>query len=167
MANQYKNRKIMKAGYYLVGKFKINKTTKCWEYKKVPKTNPYGTVTIRIDGKQLCLRAARVSYETFVGKIPKGLFVLHKCDNPPCINPNHLFLGTNRDNMGDMKNKGRSRCQKLKKCIHGHRYTEQNTIREKQPNGNDRRRCRICYNKRVKEIRLAKATKRKAVCLPT
>ena len=53
--------------------------------------------------------AHRVSYKKYVGKIGKGLFVLHRCDNPPCINPKHLFLGTNMDNMQDKMRKGRLR----------------------------------------------------------
>lgn len=44
------------------------------------------------------------------GSIPKGMFVLHRCDNPSCVNPDHLFIGTNQDNMDDMKSKGRANC---------------------------------------------------------
>lgn len=70
----------------------------CWETKL-----PYQGLSI--DGVRLM--AHRVSWYVTYGKIPDNLYVLHKCDNPRCINPNHLFLGTQQDNMSDMQAKGR------------------------------------------------------------
>ncbi len=52
--------------------------------------------------------AHRASYSAFVGPIPAGIHVLHKCDQPSCVNPDHLFLGTQQDNMDDRSRKGRT-----------------------------------------------------------
>jgi HNH endonuclease len=74
----------------------------CWNWLLACRGN-YGLVKRK--GKML--KAHRYSYELFVGPIKDGLLVLHKCDNPKCVNPKHLFLGTNADNMKDRDNKKR------------------------------------------------------------
>ena len=74
----------------------------CWLWEGGLCSGGYGQFTLG-GGK-----AHRYSYMVYVGKIPKGLFVCHKCDVTRCINPNHLFLGTYLDNFRDMKEKGRS-----------------------------------------------------------
>jgi hypothetical protein len=61
----------------------------------------------RIPGDRRPRRAHRLVWEQVNGPIPDGLYVLHRCDNPPCVNVDHLFLGTQLDNMRDAKAKGR------------------------------------------------------------
>jgi HNH endonuclease len=75
----------------------------CWIWNKSCQTSGYGD--FRLKGKHYL--AHRASYEAFNGEISKGLHVLHKCDIPQCVNPKHLFLGTNLDNIADSVSKGR------------------------------------------------------------
>lgn len=72
----------------------------CWEWTGSLDTGGYG----RLKNKG----THRISYESFVGPVG-ALHVLHRCDNPPCCNPHHLFLGTQADNMMDKQSKGRNR----------------------------------------------------------
>ena len=74
----------------------------CWEYQ-VKGNSFYGKMTI--NGKDV--RAHRFIYEYTYGVIPESMLVCHKCDNPPCCNPDHLFLGTSKDNTQDMLKKSR------------------------------------------------------------
>lgn len=79
-------------------------TPGCWLYIGPFSPKGYGKIQIAC----YHLRAHRVAYEAYVGKIPEDLLVRHKCDNPRCCNPEHLELGTNADNMKDKKDRKRS-----------------------------------------------------------
>ena len=83
---------------------KIEVTPNCWLWKTGKFKGGYGQYWS--DGRGIS--AHRYSWICAFGQIPKGLSVLHKCDNPRCVNPNHLFLGTTKDNSIDMVSKNRA-----------------------------------------------------------
>lgn len=85
----------------LLKRIKVNKENDCWEAQGYLDKDGYASITHK------ARRIHRVSYELFIGPIPRSLSVLHKCDNPRCCNPDHLFLGTQKDNVADMIKKGR------------------------------------------------------------
>ena len=78
-------------------------TVGCWYWKGGAYPNGYGRVGY--NGREIC--AHRLSWIIHCGEIPDGLWVLHRCDVPLCVNPNHLFLGTHLDNESDKVSKGR------------------------------------------------------------
>lgn len=94
---KYFENRVNKSGPLLV-----KKLGRCWSWTGPVYPKGYGQCWKL--GEQY---AHRVSYKIAFGEIPKGLFVLHKCDNPNCVRPSHLFLGTHQDNVKDMVNKKR------------------------------------------------------------
>ncbi len=87
---------------------KEGSATGCWEWKGAKYRGGYGHFRRNVGGLWKMSKAHRYAYEHFVGPLPPNLLVCHSCDNPSCVNPEHLFLGTSRDNVRDMIKKGRA-----------------------------------------------------------
>ena len=90
--------------------------------------------------------AHRASYMMHVGPIPKSLYVLHKCDVKECVNPEHLFVGTQKENLVDASRKGRLKRKKQTHCNRGHPFDDQNTYYQ----STGRRGCRECHRVAVR-----------------
>ncbi len=86
---------------------KVRKGDGCWEWTGYRKSKDYGYYTILLDGERKSWLTHRLAWRLRHGAIREGLCVLHRCDNPPCVRPDHLFLGTKTENNIDMRRKGR------------------------------------------------------------
>jgi len=119
----------------------------CWEWQSSIRGNGYGAFfTHLIEEGRKCYGAHRYSWMLAHGPIPDGLWVLHKCDNRICVNPDHLFLGDRTDNMRDCAQKGRvcTTGQSNKThCKRGHEFTAENTRLNKKGH----RKCKACENR--------------------
>lgn len=96
----------------LKSKMSLPTNSGCIEWMGAIATSGYGAINICESGSKYkhntVYNAHRISYELFIGVIPDGLLVLHKCDNRKCVNPDHLFVGNQKENMSDMITKGRA-----------------------------------------------------------
>lgn len=130
---------------------KVIKSDGCWGWTARTMRAGYGVLDIN----GTTVGAHRLSWEIHRGAIPKGMCVCHKCDNPMCSNPEHLFLGTHMDNMRDMVLKGRSASglrsgayAKPEKVLRGesvgnHKLTEQDVIAIREMHSAGKSQCKL------------------------
>lgn len=144
--NQWKQRPIAERFWEKVRK---GDAGDCWEWTANRHQFGYGMFAVR----NVPTTAMRVAWELTYGPIPSGLHVCHHCDNPPCCNPAHLFLGTAKDNLGDAARKGRTQRYNAEKthCPEGHEYTLENTRICTRRDGRTYRACRECLNARARK----------------
>ena len=127
----------------------------CWEWTGGKNRGGYGTFYLA--GRTL--GSHRVSYELNIGPIQEGLSVLHRCDNPGCIRPEHLFAGNQTDNISDMIAKGRHYRYGKTHCEREiHELNEENSYIDSSGG----RRCRLCRKARYLENREARLDQQKA-----
>ncbi|MGH6791580.1 MAG: HNH endonuclease signature motif containing protein [Methyloceanibacter sp.] len=127
-------------------KFTRGRKNECWLWSGTRLVSGgYGVLVI--GRRKYVSRAHRLSYEIYKGAIPDGLLVCHSCDEPACVNPHHLWLGTAGDNARDMVTKGRRHdpFQGRTHCKNGHKKTKANTY--VRPDGKAVcRTCKSMYN---------------------
>lgn len=123
----------------------------CWEWTASKSTYGYGRFTVNRKGRP----ATRIAWELFHKKpFPEGMLACHTCDNPGCVNPHHIWPGTQSDNINDCVAKGRHKSLPKEYCKRGHKMSDANRL------PSNKSQCRECARNRTRrEMRLIRARK--------
>lgn len=129
-------------------KVNIKSKNECWEWRGSMLPTGYGQFSYSGTPR----RAHRISYLLTYGNFDSSKYVCHSCDNKKCVNPEHLFLGTQSDNLKDASNKNKLWMNKIKICPSGHAYTKDNTYTY-----DNKRLCKKCVLDRQRKYRERKS----------
>lgn len=125
----------------LLDKVQMEPMSGCWLWSGSQDKDGYGRCSFKGNRGW---RSHRLFYLIFKGPLVKGQMIIHKCDTPSCVNPDHLRQGTAHDNMEDMASKGRGVNQKKTHCPFGHEYKKETTYAKE----NGQRVCKLCMRER-------------------
>lgn len=134
----------------------VEKSDGCWIWTAYRDKDGYGTFALN---RYQPIQAHRFAWFLANGSDPGAFMVCHKCDNPPCVRPDHLFLGDSFANQRDSANKKRQHHARKTHCPKGHPYSGDNLIiRKQQRDGGIHRTCRTCHNEQSMATWLKKKT---------